>query len=102
MVWRAHRGRNLGLITDYISDYFSESSAESEYVESASEGGEEDPASARSSRPKTRAPPRYPRPHSHLLSASARGRDGQRGPGNKHARRWENCKNFVTGVFSAN
>lgn len=77
----------MGLISDYVSDYFSESSAESEYsnLESEEESGL---VSERVSRPKVRAPPRYPRPHSHLL----RNRDGQRARGNKHARRWENCE----------
>ena len=89
-VWRAQRARNLGLISDYASDYFSGSSAGSEYSNPQSENEEErgELVSDRVSRPKVRAPPRYPRPHSHLLSS----RDGQRARGNKHARRWENCK----------
>ena len=88
MVWRAQGARNVGLIGDYVSDYFSESSAESGH--STLESEEEDGLfpGGRLSRPKVRAPPRYPRPHSHLL----RSRDGQRARGNKHARRWENCK----------
>ena len=89
MVWRAHRVRNMGLISDYPSDYFSESSAESEFSNLESEGEESGlGCSERVSRTRVRAQPRYPRPHSHLL----RNRDGQRARGNKHARRWENCK----------
>ena len=86
MAWRAQRARNLGLIGDYPSDYFSESSAESEHSNWESE--EEVGDGGRASRPKVRALPRYPRPHSHLL----RRRDGQRASGNKHSRRWENCE----------
>lgn len=84
MVWRAPRAHNVGL-GERLSDYFSESSAESDFVES--EEDESGLLPRRLSRPWTRVPPRYPRPHSHLL----RNRDGQRGRGNKHARRWENC-----------
>ena len=87
----AQRARNLGLISDYPSDYFSESSAESEHSKWESEeesGGGSEP---RASRPKVRAPPRYPRPHSHLL----RKRDGQRAGGNRHSRRWENCESIT-------
>ncbi len=88
MVWRTSRSRNIlgsgdtALIPDYLSD-----SSESEFVE------EEKPwppgvGGDRTSRSKRRAPPRFPRPHSHLFRYS----EGQRLRGNKHARRWENCK----------
>ena len=97
MAWRGQRARNLGLIGDYASDYFSESSAESERSnwESEEDGDsgaarDVDPGD-RVGRSKMRAPPRYPRPHSHLL----RKRDGQRARGNKHSRRWENCVGVV-------
>lgn len=95
MVWRAQRARNIGLISDYGSDYFSESSAESEFsnLDSEEESGL---VSDRASRPKVRAPPRYPRPHSHLL----RYKDGQRARGNKHARRWENCEFYSSRTTS--
>ncbi|CAI8020652.1 hypothetical protein GBAR_LOCUS12340 [Geodia barretti] len=90
MAWGGQRARNLGLISDYVSDYFSESSAESEHSNwESEEEGEDSGAPAeqeRVGRSKIRAPPRYPRPHSHLL----RKRDGQRARGNKHSRRWEN------------
>ena len=85
---RAQRARNLGLISDYASDYFSESSADSEHSNLESEEEDGLASAERVSRTKVRAPPRYPRPHSHLL----RNRDGQRARGNKHARRWENCE----------
>ena len=79
----------MGLISDYPSDYFTDSSAESEFSNLESEGEESGlGCSERVGRSRVRAPPRYPRPHSHLL----RNRDGQRARGNKHARRWENCK----------
>ena len=79
----------MGLISDYPSDYFTDSSAESEFSNLESEGEESGLGCAeRVGRSRVRAPPRYPRPHSHLL----RNRDGQRARGNKHARRWENCK----------
>ena len=96
MAWRGQRARNLGLIGDYYaSDYFSESSAESEHSnwESEEEAAGDSGApvaddDGRVGRSKVRAPPRYPRPHSHLL----RKRDGQRARGSKHSRRWENCE----------
>ena len=88
MAWRGQRARNLGLISDQVSDYFSESSAESEHSNWESEEEGEDSGAQRVGRSKNRAPPRYPRPHSHLL----RKRDGQRARGNKHTRRWENCE----------